>query len=147
MQMVCANGFGLMHGGRAAGEQLTPLSSPDIFGGRVCPEVLGPWVGVYVSSGQAWLLEGDGASVALLQSADWTTKWTEGSRRSFWLSFDRCNQTVKYGMGHYREETTLLSTTLSPTGEARLCAADCTLAAWGCRLVWLIARWPPGDVD
>lgn len=99
----------------AAGAEI--LKSPDLFSGRSCPVPQGPWVGVYVIDGEVRAFEGDGAfPPSLLHRASMPTNWF-GKVRSFWLSFDRCNRCLKFGVGHYREETTLLAVALSCTGE------------------------------
>jgi hypothetical protein len=130
------------------------LKSPDLFSGEACPVPQGPWVGVYVTDGQACAIEGDGASPpSLVQRASACSSWF-GKVRSFWLSFDRSNCCVKFGEGHYREETTLLAVPLSYTGKIfplplspfRSCTGeifpfplsggDLTLALSGCRCVY-----------
>ena len=38
--------------------------------------------------------------------------FVEGRTIAYWLSFDPDSRTIKYGMGHHMEETTLLTCTL-----------------------------------
>jgi hypothetical protein len=91
------------------------LKQDSLFGGTPVAVPADAWVGVYVDDGKASLVEGWGAATVVLEKSDITGS-INGLRRSFWLSFDRCNRRVKYGVGHYREETTLLQAAFSPEG-------------------------------
>eukprot|EP00884_Botryococcus_braunii_P022834 jgi/Botrbrau1/9234/Bobra.0028s0029.1 len=93
------------------------------FNGKAWPCV-GAWVGVYITESYASFMEGNDSFATVNQQFE-SKRDMLGVCRSFWLSFDRCNRNIKFGMGHYREETVLLNVDLpSKDGAATFCGVE-----------------------